>query len=492
MMRLPVVWGTREDGTAAAFTAEGVEVDWAATPGGQHGFLHCPIYEVLLEGPRGGGKTDALIMDFARHVGEGYGAEWQGILFRQTYKQLSDVIKKTKKWFPILFPSASFNETKYFWRFAGGEELHLSYIEREEDYWNYHGHAYPWIGFEELTTWPDDKCYRSMMSCCRSTIIGMPRKIRATTNPYGAGHNWVKARFRLPSAEGRIHGDVIQIPGEPLRMSYHSKLTENLPLLSADPDYITRIRAAARNPAELAAWIDGDWTVIAGGMFDDLWSPGHNIVPDLRASEIPPTWRINRSYDYGQSAPFSVGWWAQSNGEPITVEGRLLGTVRGDVIRIAEWYGWNGTPNEGLRMTSVEIADGILDREKRWGLEGRVKPGPADSSIYSKNEGTSYASSMAKRGVRFTPADKGPGSRVQGWELMRKLMRGAVPSAEGVREDPGLFICRGCDQFIRTVPVLPRSTKNPDDVDTATEDHIADEARYRLREEVKAVAMRNI
>ena len=50
------------------------------------------------------------------------------------------------------------------------------------------------------------------------------------------------------------------------------------------------------------------------------------------------------------------------------------------------------------------------------------------------------------------------------------------------REDPGLFIFKGrCEQFKRTVPVLPRDEKDLDDVDTDAEDHISDEARYVIR-----------
>jgi hypothetical protein len=43
----------------------------------------------------------------------------------------------------------------------------------------------------------------------------------------------------------------------------------------------------------------------------------------------------------------------QSNGEPIVLwpdgKQRLLGPIKGDVIRIHEWYGWSGMPNEGKR-----------------------------------------------------------------------------------------------------------------------------------------------
>ena len=55
-------------------------------------------------------------------------------------------------------------------------------------------------------------------------------------------------------------------------------------------------------------------------------------------------------------------------------DGRRRSTVRGDLFRIAEWYGWNGKPDEGCRMLSRDIARGILDRERALGLA--VKPGP--------------------------------------------------------------------------------------------------------------------
>jgi hypothetical protein len=136
-------------------------------------------------------------------------------------------------------------------------------------------------------------------------------------------------------------------------------------------------------------------------------------------------------------------------------------------------------------MLATEIADGIREREDRWGLKN-VRPGPADSSIFDDFEpGKSVAGDMARRGVRWEPCDKGRGSREHGWQQMRKFLKGAVPGLEGVREEPGLFICRRCEDFIRTVPVLPRDKVKIDDVDTNSEDHIADEARYRIREKVR-------
>jgi hypothetical protein len=466
----------------------GKDVVWAPQAGSQQAFLSCPEYEVLYEGTRGPGKTDALLMDFAQHIGKGYGAEWRGILFRQTYPELADVVAKSKKWFFRIWPKATFNEAQTRWRFPDGEELLFRQFRVQDDYWSYHGHAYPWIAWEELTTYPDDKCYRVMMACSRSTKPGMPRKYRATTNPYGVGHNWVKARFHLPLAPRHIIGPVVKEmdeDGKPLpeRRAIRGHLSENRLLLHADPNYIQRIKAAARNAAELAAWIDGSWDIVAGGMFDDCWIPAFHVVPNLTHDMIPKRWKIVRAYDHGQSRPFSVGWWAESNGEPIRLpNGRYLGTVPGDVVRVFEWYGWRKIANEGMRLTAVEIAQGILEREMEWKIYGRARTGVADSSIFDDYEpGRSVAGDMQRTGVSWFAADKGAGSRAQGWQQMRNFLKGAIPLQGAGRTEKGMFICQRCDQFLRTVPVLPRDDKNLDDVDTDAEDHIGDETRYYLR-----------
>lgn len=469
---------------------QGREVSWCAQPGSQEAFLSCPDFEVLYSGNRGGGKTDTLLMDFAQHVGVGHKGEWRGILFRQTFPELADVVNKSKKWFSRIWPRAVFNESQMRWRFPDGEELLFRHFRTQDDYYSYHGHAYPWMAWEELTTWPDDKCYKVMMSCSRSTKPDMPRKYRATTNPYGVGHNWVKSRFRLPLAPGHIVGPVIiETDPEsgaalPRRRAIRSHLKENKVLLHSDPNYISRIRAAARNAAELAAWIDGSWDIIAGGMIDDVWNPQIHVIPNLSFDMIPRRWRITRAYDHGQSKPFSVGWWATSNGEPIRLpSGRQLGTIRGDTFRIFEWYGWRGIENEGLRLTAAEIARGIIERESEWGLWGRVRPGVADSSIFDDYEpGRSVAGDMQRIGITWFPADKGPGSRAQGWQQLRQYLLSSAPKPGEAREHPGMYICARCDQWLRTVPVLPRDEKNMDDVDTDAEDHAGDETRYHLRQ----------
>jgi hypothetical protein len=188
-----------------------------------------------------------------------------------------------------------------------------------------------------------------------------------------------------------------------------------------------------------------------------------------------------------------VGWWAESDGSDyIDHRGNVQSSVRGDIFRIQEWYIWSGKPNEGRRMLATDIAAGIVQREVSWGIHERTRPGPADASIFDVENGLSIAQDMGKnvrlksgrvyRGVSWVKADKTPGSRKNGWELMRKMLQNAHPPKNGgPREHPGLFIFDCCENWIRTVPVLPRDERDMDDVDTDTEDHIADESRYRVR-----------
>ena len=233
-----IIWKVDEEGNLRAYHKSNLNkpVIWAPQPGSQAAFLSCPLSEVLYAGTRGPGKTDALLMDFAQHVGQGLGEDWRGILFRRTFPELKDVIAKANKWFPQIFPTAKYNKADHTWTFKDGEQLIFGFMEKEDDYWKYHGHAYPWIGWEELTNWPTDELFKRMFSTNRSSNKKVPRKIRATCNPHGVGHNWVKLRYDLPVMPGQITTAIKRTPGEPDRVAIHGTVHENKILLHSNPD----------------------------------------------------------------------------------------------------------------------------------------------------------------------------------------------------------------------------------------------------------------
>ena len=259
-----------------------------------------------------------------------------------------------------------------------------------------------------------------------------------------------------------------------LRQFIPARITDNPTLLKNDPDYAYRLYALG-DPALVRAMLEGDWDIVSGGALDDVWKPERQIVPPFA---VPKNWPVDRSFDWGSSAPFSVGWWAQANGEEVRfTDGSTRVFPPGSLIRIAEWYGWNGKPNEGCKLTAEAVARGILERERASVLAGlAVKPGPADSAIFASDGGHCIADDMLKAGVRWTAASKGPGSRVNGLEKVREMLKA---SSEPMPERPGLYAVSRCLHYIRTLPVLPRSSVNPEDVNTNAEDHVFDEVRYR-------------
>jgi hypothetical protein len=113
----------------------------------------------------------------------------------------------------------------------------------------------------------------------------------------------------------------------------------------------------------------------------------------------------------------------------------------------------------------------------------RVYPGPADSAIYNTGDNElSIADKMAKNGVSWVESDKRPGSRINGASLFCDMLDAAVKgrlSESGIPEEPSFYVFSNCRGWISRIPVLPRDTKKPDDVDTSAEDHDWDATRYR-------------
>jgi hypothetical protein len=287
-----------------------------------------------------------------------------------------------------------------------------------------------------------------------------------------------------------------QEDGGMLRQFIPALLSDNPTLQKNDPGYADRLKGL-HDAALVRAMLRGDWDIVAGGALDDVWNRDVHVIAPFK---IPASWYVDRSFDWGSTKPFSVGWWAESDGTEVELaDGRKYTFPRGWLFRIGEWYGWNGQPNEGLRLTDQAIGQGIKEYEEHLkeslGLKA-VSRGPADTSIFDAdpgkdsiahgiNQGYWGKATLANKDI-FVGADKSPGSRVRRLQALRRRLQAALVERP---EEPGLSIFDTCNQFIRTVPVLPRDAKNPEDVDTNAEDHAYDDCCYRLLA-VKNVARR--
>lgn len=451
-------------------------IKWAPFSGSQILFLACPVRESLFHGSRGTGKSDTLLMDFAQDVGKGWGQHLKGLIVRRTFPELKDIIDKSAKLFPVIFPGAKYNASEHVWRFPGGEQLVFGYLDKPKDYLRYHGHEYTFLGFDELTSWPDLHQYLELQTCVRSPIAGIPLKVRATTNPSGPGHNAVKRRFIDPVEAGEVYED----PETGLeRCHVFSNVVENVLIVNS---YIPTLRAIEEENRR-RAWMFGDWNVTAGGAVDDLWNRDAHV---LTAFEIPTSWRIDRSYDHGESSPGACLWWAESNGEDVRMaDGTRRSFPRGTLFLVEEYYiAKRGTFDQGLRLPAKEIATNIKEYERvnpRL-FRHRVAPGPADNAIFDVGSGgsDSIAQQMEKAGIRWERSDKSRGSRKNGLSLFRQRLKETLRGYEsGYVDGPGIYVFSNCAAFLATVPSLPRDDKDPDDVATDAVDHVYDAVRYR-------------
>lgn len=412
----------------------------------------------------------------------------QVYLFRRTFPDLWKNHIEGPKGFLAMIAGfvaarvASFNQGRNEISFRNGSKIYLCHCQHEKDVYNYQGAEIHVLMIDELTHFTET-IYRYLRGRVRMIGVAVPAayaglfpRILCGSNPGNAGHNWVRQTF----VDGAAPRELRRMPAKDggfVRQYLPARMEDNPDLMRDDPDYVERLEGLGDEVLVRALKL-GDWNIVAGGMFDDVWDSARHVLPGGWLP--PPGWTIDRAFDWGSTRPFSVGWWAEADGTEATLPGgRPWAPPRGSLVRIAEWYGWNGTANEGCKMLSENIARGILDRERDLGIAGRVSPGPADSSIYDVADGQSIASKMSLNGVTWRAANKGPGSRKNGWELMRSMLAAARKSPP---EDPGLWVTAGCEQFIRTIPTLPRDGKDRDDVDTAAEDHIADETRYRVLE----------
>ena len=147
------------------------------------------IDELFLGGGRGGGKSDYLLGDFLADVHQG--ANWQGVLFRRTYPELDELIRRSH----VIYRGAEYKVGKHEWRFPSGATLKFRHIDSVHDAAHYQGHAYQWIGWDELTNWPTLQPYDLLKATLRSAHNVKGMRVRATGNPGGPGHTPVKQRF---------------------------------------------------------------------------------------------------------------------------------------------------------------------------------------------------------------------------------------------------------------------------------------------------------
>lgn len=417
--------------------------------------------ELFFGGARGGGKSDFLLGDFLQDV-QTYGEHWQGVIFRKTHPQLQQLKQRAKaiylktgaRWFS--------GERQFVW--PNGACLRLRHLDSDDDADDYQGHAYSWIGWDEFTNWKSMHSYHKLKACLRNGDIALPTKrIRSAGNPGGANHHAVKSYFIDHAPRGfepRVH------PTTGRRIMFiPSRVQDNQILMLNDPMYVHGLSDVG-SPELVKAWLEGDWNVVMGAYFSEF-----GIKHIIEPFQIPDHWVRFRAMDWGYAKPFCVQWWAVSDGS-------IPKYPAGALIMYREWYGASD-PNVGLKLTNVEVAQGIKARECE-----SITYSVCDPSMFKEDGGPSHAEIMGKHGVYMRPGDN---ARIPGWMEFRARLKGED-------DKPLVYFFKTCRDSIRTIPTLQHDEKRPEDLDTEGEDHCGDTARYacmsrpwfRKQEEKKA------
>lgn len=280
------------------------------------------IKEILYGGALGGGKSELLLQDSVRYCDI---PGFSSIIFRRQLtdlKQPGALIDRSHKW---LGPWAAKGRCKYIadehaWVFnttypgtdiAGAKaRLQFGYIGEAAVRDRYQSAEYSWVGFDELSQWPDDVDYLFMRSRIRTVVCSihkhkpnsdepnwhpncvmcnclknMPLRVRAATNP---GAAWIKRRFRIvpdpvkyPNKRAAIiamqEGIKVKFVGtHPTRIFIPAALEDN-PHLSIR-DY--REMLSEMSDEERSRLEDGNWDVRKEARFKRRWQKFYALGKD--------------------------------------------------------------------------------------------------------------------------------------------------------------------------------------------------------------------
>jgi hypothetical protein len=431
---------------------ENTEVVFRPNKGPQVDFLAAPEKEVLYGGAAGGGKSFAMLVDLLRYASNG---NHRALLLRRTLSELTELIDQSRKLYPKAFPGAVFRESKNTWSFPSGATALFSYVDKDNDVTRYQGQSFTWIGVDELGQYPTPYVWNYLRSRLRTTDPEIQTYMRASANPGGVGGWWLKKMFVDPAvpndpfwATDIDSGNILRYgPNHPTnadqplyqRRFIPARLTDN-PFLMESGEYEAMLLSLPE--VERRRLLEGDWDVADGAAFSEFDRSKHVVEP----FEVPYNWPRLRAADYGYSSPSCVLWGA------VDWDGNIW------IYRELYDKGYTGE-------TLARIINALEEHDPLMQIS------VLDGACWSKHgTGPSIAETMIRNGTRWIPADK---NRIPGKiELHRRL------AVDERTDEPKLKIFSTCTNLIRTLPTIPLSKTNSEDVDTKADDHAYDALRY--------------
>lgn len=426
--------------------------------GPQTDFLAAGEREVLYGGSAGGGKSYAMLADPLRYISH---PQFSGLILRHTTEELRELIWKSQEMYPKIIPGIKWSERKMTWTAPSGGRLWFSYLDKDDDVSRYQGLSFSWVGFDELTQWGTSYAWDYLRSRLRSTAPELPIYMRASTNPGGRGHAWVKKMFIDPAPYGEPFDATDSETGHPMvypvghskegqalfrRKFIPAKLSDN-PYLTETGDYEANLLSLPEQ--QRRQLLEGDWDIAEGAAFPEF----NRSIHVVESFEIPRNWTKFRCGDYGYGSYSAIVWCAVAPNEQLIVYREMYVS----------------------KVLAEDLADMILEAEQG---DGPIQYGVLDSSCWHKrgDTGPSIAERMVVKGCRWRPSDRSKGTRVSGKNEMHRRLQ-----VDEFTEEPRMIIFNTCNHLISQLPTIPLDKKNAEDIDTNyAHDHLYDALRYGI------------
>lgn len=348
----------------------------------------------------------------------------------------------------------------------------LAHMQHELNKYDHQGKEYHWIGFDELTQF-SESMYLYLHSRARSVNPNIPIRVRATTNPGGVGHAWVKARF---IDVAKPMETFIDPQSKHSRCFVPATVYDNPTLCENDPLYVQRLEALPE--IEKKRLLYGDWDAFEGQVFVELSDKVHGCD----SFQIPPEWEKFMVFDWGYGRPWAAFWFAVDYDETIYLYRAYYAMAKNDAGR--------PDPNKGLRQTNSEICREIIKNEQLDRVNMRIADpacwGPTKIRGSNTVLGPSFAEDATRDGLFFLQADN---DRIRGkqqvHERFRVIEEVDPQTEEIISEAPRFYAFRsdengeyGVKRWWEEMLNLSEDPKNVEDVDTDQADEGYDCTRY--------------
>lgn len=340
---------------------------WRPTPQ-QEVALSSTANEILFGGARGGGKTDAALTWF---LDISNNKQARGLVIRRNAVDLADFIDRARQLYSNFGAKIKGNPSEI--HFPSGCIIYTGHLGQPDAYTRFQGWEIHRLLIEEVTHIPTELLYEKLLGSVRSTVDGLKTQILLTTNPGGAGHDWVKERFCidvLPANKKfeRNGRTFLYVP---------ATVDDNPHLKLKDPDYVKFLESLPENLRE--QWRYGKWDDfdIDGAYYNKQMNLA---TEDGRITRIPiePQLKTFTFWDLGISDAMTI-WVLQ---------------VYGKELRMVAYYENN---NESLQHYINWLAD--LRDKYNFTYEGHYAP--HDIQVRELSSGRSRLEIARTMGIKF-------------------------------------------------------------------------------------------